>query len=274
MFEMNKILPFATEPVKRAATPLIQGAREMSADFQLERSLKLVSQGVHWNRFLLGTEARSINADELRAYARRIGMPSILLTSIEDHYADASTLLIGFEQQDSRIIYKLYLEFWDQVVQKMRNTRSNEPLLLNLGFKWDREDKMVSTVTHYYYHPLLTVNHILVKIRAIFEAKESTLREVIEAIVLQAARKVAHPSFTYMEATEPNQRHSFDLNIYQADLSLSDIQSNLVTITGLMGTQQTSLHDHFKRYGTCTLGHISGGYDRQGAPFITIYYED
>lgn len=274
MPELNKILPFATEPVQLAATPLIQGVQKLSADFQLERSLKILPQGIYWNRFLIAMDARSISLDKFNAYAHEIGMPPALLTSMAEQLADANTLLAGFEQQDNRTIYKLYLEFWNQVVHKVRSTNSKDPQLLNLGFKWDRDDKAYSTITHYYCYPLLTVNHILERIAAIFESREAALYTAVKTVILQAARKVAHPSFTYMEGSESNQRRSFDLNLYQSDLSLSDIPGDLDTIARLIAGEQTDCANQLMQYAACTLGHISGGYDRQGMPFITIYYED
>ncbi|MEX0943251.1 MAG: hypothetical protein WD002_11990 [Pseudomonadales bacterium] len=89
-----------------------------------------------------------------------------------------------------------------------------------------------------------------------------------------AARTLTRPSLVYMQASEHNARASFDLNLYPANLTLAEITDEVSAIANFLGRPGSELTPYYQQCKYATLGHISGGYDRSGEPFFTIYYEE
>lgn len=76
-----------------------------------------------------------------------------------------------------------------------------------------------------------------------------------------------------MEVLETdNPRHSFDLNLYQLPLSLAQISSSLHQAAQAYGIEHGEFTHHLQAIQQSALGHISGGIDRYGQDFLSIYY--
>jgi hypothetical protein len=168
------------------------------------------------------------------------------------------------------------LEYWDKLNREIRNkSNPQEPILLHLGYKWDTTDRSRATIAKYTCHPLLSVQDILKRIAKIYgTGRDDTSLPIIEDIIELALSKNRAISPIYLEAAEENNpRISFDINLYKATLRLSQLRPML-----------SRMHRHFafsseefgKLYNlVCNklLGHLSGGVDRNGNDFLTVYYE-
>lgn len=267
----NNQSPLNTQPF---VAFLLDQARGLCADFSCERSVKLSPNKAAWDRFLLGVDAQSVDKLRLGELLQDLGVPLSLRPDILERYGRPSALLLGFEQSGERTLYKLYFEYWDQLVEQVkREDNPGLPKLLNLGFKWDKRAALHVATTEYWCHPLLNVNQILDRVRHIVSGLPPPLTQATIDIILTAARHVNSPSFTYMEASEVNGRSSFDLKLYQAELQLADIRNQFHDMANVLGIDRAALRP-FEQYHCCPLGHLSAGIGRNNEPFVTLYFED
>ena len=104
--------------------------------------------------------------------------------------------------------------------------------------------------------------------------RDDTSLAIVEDMIKLAVSTSRDIAPIYLEAAEENNpRISFDVNLYKAALRLSQLRPML-----------SRLHSHFsfssEEFGRLynlvhnkLLGHVSGGLDRNGDDFLTVYYE-
>jgi hypothetical protein len=77
----------------------------------------------------------------------------------------------------------------------------------------------------------------------------------------------------YVEVEEEgNPRVSFDLNLYWANLLLGELYPYLLMMCRHFGIPEEDFHRHYEPVKTQIFGHLSGGTDRHGRDFLTVYY--
>ncbi len=241
----------------------------------LERSFKISNGQIFNNRFLIGINTNDISKEKLLDICRQINMPDNFQIELLKNITGANSILFGFEENATSCIYKVYLEYWDDLKNKiLTQPNISEPTVLYLGYNWDTRDNSKAIVTHYTCPPQLTINEIIKKIARIYSNyNDQSAFETIKNIINLAATKLVNDSFVYLEVSEDNNpRKSFDLNLYKANLQLSEIHPLLKN-----RKSQPPPTEEFEQLLNQTrnnpLGHISGGIDRNGHDFLTIYYE-
>jgi hypothetical protein len=96
-----------------------------------------------------------------------------------------------------------------------------------------------------------------------------TARNIIE----MAASRVAPENILYLEVTEEdNPRTSFDVNLYRSDMRMKLFYPLLLEMCGHYDIAAEQFQAVFESARDKTLGHISGGVDRKGNDFFTVYY--
>ena len=144
-----------------------------------------------------------------------------------------------------------------------------------MGFKWDAFDNTKGTITQYVYYPQLTAERILKRLSDLYHSHEDKIPfEITRKIIDLAASRAEPTSFRYLEASdEGSPRKSFDINFYSANLRVRDLFPILSELGRhyLIPNQE---FDHlYRRVNTEIFGHLSGGIDREGKDFLTVYYE-
>lgn len=269
----EKLLLVGDDAAFDCAWSLFDAARHLEPDPDFERSVKFNPEGVDYNRFLIGIDAHRLTAQDLEQICQTLAMPASLSAQAMATFDSPSTLLLGFEQQPDKLVYKLYFEFWDQVIGQVHgNGNPQAPILLNVGFKWNIDAPQQNVITRYTCLPLLDVNRILGRMRE-FEDVPGDALDACLNIVTRAAGKLARPTFVYMEADEDGERRSFDLNLYSADIEIGDAAAELAAMTAAFDLAPDCL-DTLNPCRFRILGHLSAGTDRSGRPFVTIYFED
>jgi non-ribosomal peptide synthetase component F len=71
---------------------------------------------------------------------------------------------------------------------------------------------------------------------------------------------------------EGNERRSFDLNLYDAGLTLRDAQAPLARLRQHYGVRPGQYQALYDQVSARRLGHIAGGLHRAGESFATVYY--
>lgn len=262
----------ATGPI----APLLEHVNALGVDYGYERSFKFAPGQLLDDRVILGIRTRSVAPEALCDVCRGIGMPQDQLDQFADRLPEANTAGFGFEGGPRGGTYKVYLEFWDQLRQRVQRDPSNAgPGLLFLGFKWEAADPARAATARYTCHPLLSVQGILRRLDVLYDgrADSASLRATRE-IVARAARRIGNDSFVYVEAAEEgNPRQSFDLNLYKAGLRVGELQAVFSALCSAYAVDGGRLADVQASAANHPLGHLSGGLGRDGSDFLTAYYE-
>lgn len=239
-----------------------------------EDSFKLETGRLLGDRLLLGVPRRAFPAIQLEALAMELGMPRAAWDVLAQRLPLANAVFFGTEDIGNEGMLKVYLEFFDDVRQGVR-AGDRAPKLLHLGVKWntDRPDRFEEA--RYVCHPLLSVRDILRRMAGCYpEGSDITGRELARDIVLRAAHRAPDASFLYLEVEETgNPRRSFDINLYQSGLTVADAGQELRGMASHLGVPAAELERELAVLGPLPLGHISGGRNRRGGEFLSVYAE-
>jgi hypothetical protein len=244
----------------------------------LERSFKISERSLLTKRFIMGFKKDDLtkNPDEtLISICGQMGMPDRFLDDCRRLLCKTEFVHFGFEEQHDGCLYKAYLEFKTNLKFGSDGVRvTQEPFLVFLGFKWNPFDNNKGVVTRYTCYPLLSLEEIQEKLSCLFERNQDyqsfqTARNILNKTV----KIISNNKIIYEEVSEENNpRKSFDMNLYGANLRIRDIYPFLMDIGRhyfLPADQFIPLCDSI-----CdkTFGHLSGGVDREGKDFLTVYY--
>ena len=72
---------------------------------------------------------------------------------------------------------------------------------------------------------------------------------------------------------DKNEQLAYDINLYKADLTLAGIDQELRQAASRYGLPREEFDELYSRVCDRPLGHLSGGLARDGADFLTVYYE-
>jgi len=244
--------------------------------YDVEKSFKITRNRIFPNRYLLGISQNKISEYQINYICKKMNMPENQLKIFLENLSDANMLLLGFEENENNCIYKVYLEFWDKLKNKLyQQPNKINPELLYLGFKWNQIDNTENIITQYICHPLLPVRSIIKRLSSIYHCDENkTAFDIVQDMIKIANKRIVNGSFIYLEISEENNpRKSFDINLYKANLQLKDIYPLFLKMCEYYLIPCDDLNLFYHQISDKTLGHLSGGIDRDGRDFLTIYYE-
>ena len=206
------------DSLKKAATLPFQLVESLGIPCGYERSFKLQKNQILANRYLLGIETKHVKAPQWQHIFQRLNMPENFIADFEAGLADANLVLLGFEAQaNGSAIFKLYLEYWDQLQARQQKTPDNDtPYQLHLGFKWQYDAPHHQQITHYHCLPGLSTDEIKSKICCHYsDLRRAASLNSCQSILDLASEHNPQAKFLYMEVSEEgNKRQSFDLNLY------------------------------------------------------------
>ena len=249
--------------------------RALGVGFGFEKSFKLSPGSVQDERVILGVRPERAPREALLRICRELGMSTAHLEQFEARLPEANTVGFGFEGGREGGAYKVYLEFWDRVVERVRREPSKPaPQVLFLGYKWPVRGRGRSALAEYTCHPLLSVEAIARRLAALYPRDSPSSAAAQEILQLAAARLGGNDSFVYVEAAEEgNPRRSFDLNFYKAGLRVADLRAPLSRLCERYSISSARLEALLGESAARPFGHLSGGLGREGEDFLTVYYE-
>ncbi len=255
---------------------LLQRIEALRLPYGQEDAFKLTPAGLITGRVLVGVPAAGQTIDALLQIAGQdMAMPEGGHALLSAHAAQASAVFFGLENSPQGTVFKVYLEFWEEVKRTVLQTPSATPLLLHLGVKWSSARPGHHEVARYMCHPLLSVKDVMRRIVAIYPsgAQASACTPVLD-IVRQGIKHRADASLLYLEVSEQgNPRCSFDVNLYKTGITLSSCEKALGEAASHFGIAAAAMEIELERFGHCALGHLSGGTDRHGQEFLSVYAE-
>jgi hypothetical protein len=236
-----------------------------------ERSFKMAEGTLLANRYLAGIARHTAAPGDLLGVCRAMGMPERQMPAFLESFPAANAVHFGFEETADSGTFKVYLEFADRLAAPA-GARTGA-VLLHLAFKWDAIDNTRSTVGRYVFHPDLTTGDILERLASTYlPGRESPYRTVKAILELAATRSEKPPM--YLEVSEEgNARSSFDLNLHEAQATLAEIEPQLAEMQRHYRISEEPFERLLAQVCGAKLGHLSGGVERGGKDFLTVYYE-
>jgi hypothetical protein len=242
-----------------------------------ERSIKLRDGVVQPNRCLLTiAKASGARPDALVDAWRALAMPAPLLERARARLADADLVHFGYEQEtDDRSFYKVYLEFRDRfepVPSPAPDGR--DPFPLHLAFKWNPRDAGEAVEGRYLCYGPLDSGAILRRLARVYaQQPRRTTWDLTCGLLATAARRVDARDLLYLDVEEAGTaRRSFDLKLYPAGLSMAAVASSSAALSAHFGIAAGILDTALAPHRSARLGHVSGGMDRRGRDFFTVYF--
>jgi hypothetical protein len=257
------------------ARPMLELVRALGVGFGFEKSFKLNAGSAQGERVILGVRTERAPRKALLRICRELGMSKAHLEQFEALLPEANTVGFGFEGGSKGGAYKVYLEFWERMVQRLRRDPTNRaPRVLFLGYKWPVRGGGRTAIAEYTCHPLLAIEAIARRLAALYPGDSPSLGAAQEILQLAAARLGPNDSFVYVEAAEEgNPRRSFDLNFYKVGLRVGDLRGPLSRLCERYSIKGAQLESLLEQSGARPFGHLSGGLGREGEDFLTVYYE-
>jgi hypothetical protein len=206
---------------------------------------------------------------------RQLQMPETLLTDASQNVLAAQFIHFGFEADDDSCLYKLYLEFTRQENRPPAAGGENEGTkLLHLAYKWNPSQAHQHVVTKYFWHRFLTMEQIAQQLKSVFGESESGEPFAIASSLLEtAAQRMPPQDIQYLEATEDDScRKSFDLNVYDAELQIQELQPLLSRMFRHYQIDPSLFETFYQPMKTRIFGHLAGGIHRNGRGFFNLYY--
>ena len=272
--------PGLSEPERtdERAGLLFQLVNGLGVQVGIERSIKIFDRCMLADRFLLGFKKDTISGDpaeKILDICRRLDMPGQYLKAFRENLPEANIVLFGFEKNEASSIYKAYLEFGGGFEKMIRdNPEKLRPFQIHQGFKWDTSDNSIRTKAEYTCFPAFSVENILKRLSGVFySGKRKGPSGIAEGIVELASKRIGYEEFLYLEVSEEdNPRRSFDINVYRANLRLSELYPLLLDTVRHYSIRDEQFHALYELVKDQIFGHLSGGIDRQDRDFLTLYF--
>ena len=194
---------------------------------------------------------------------------------LRPHLGRANAVFFGIEERPGGAVFKMYLEFWDEVRRQVRHAPGAAPVLLHLGVKWSGSFGGRCEVARYECHPLLAARDVLRRMQALYPADRPNAGcGAAQTIVRRSLETDPGAALLYEEVSEDgNPRRSFDVNLYKTGLRVDTVAPQLRQAALAFGIAPDDLDAELAACSGALLGHLSGGIGRDGREFLSVYTE-
>jgi hypothetical protein len=261
-----------------AAQRLYASVEALGIPFAFERSFKLTGRAILPNRFLCGVKRAFLGdaaGTRLPALCRKLGMPADFLVGFEADLPRADYVHFAFEEGTAGSLYKVYLEFDVGLKREHSDLREmpSEPFELHRAWKWSATGAPIRAVSRYTGFPFMTRAAILGRIEAVCGGNHPVSLAFTRRVVDLAYERLPNHGFFYMEVREDdNPRVSYDVKVYEAAIPMRALFPLADDIRRHYGIPDERFLPLYERIGDETFGHVTGGTDRGGNEFLTLYY--
>ncbi len=267
--------PLAQEISKKSAM-LLELVRGLGVRFGVEHSFKISERTVISNRYLISINKNAIikPGPKLLVVCGKLGLPKDFLAALTGELPHADFVHFGFEGNENGCVLKVYLEFKNRYRQALSaGDMGSAGKPLYLGYKWDPFNEEKKALTEYRPRPCSSAEEIAGALGDIFKGqKRSGVLKYSRAVLKLALKKTVSGDILLLEVTESQWRRSFDLNVYNAYLKISNLDRFFKSLCRTYSLPAEEFQDLYGRIKGQTLGHMAGGFDRDGREFLTFYY--
>jgi hypothetical protein len=245
----------------------------------IEHSFKFLNRIFLADRFLFGVQrpTEGVGQDEaILDICRGIDMPEDYQKGFQAELHEANFVLFGFEANERSRVYKAYLEFNGRLAEAVKQDPQPESVVIYTGFKWDVSDNSRKVVAQYNALPLFRAQDMAVRVsRRFYRGTRNDPYHIVDNILDLAGSRTQPGELLYFEASEEgNPRASFDVNLYRADLRMAESYPLLLAMARHYSIDLDQFDELYEAVKTQKFGHLSGGTDREGRDFLTVYFSE
>jgi len=257
---------------------LIDRIDGIGVHYGFEQSFKMLPGTLLDNRFLAGFHREAAGEGlegKLDGLCRAVGMPVSQRQEFLRGLPESNIVLFGFEEGEGSSLYKAYLEYGAAFRRVIRESPDDPgSFVIHRGFKWDAGDSARHTTARYVCHPSWSVERILRRLsESFYGGTRSPVFGIVKGIVETATGRMRPEEHLYVEVEEEgNPRVSFDLNLYRANLLLGELYPFLIAMCRHLSIDEETFLRAYEPAKKLIFGHVSGGTDRRGRDFLTVYY--
>jgi hypothetical protein len=254
-----------------AARVIHQFAEALPGPYGYEASIKFVGAELFKNRFLITFPKIAVqHGADLHGLLRSLSFPQVSSAELEKLLDEGDMLHLGFEQEAQQFLCKLYVEDARKIRELWSADATSLPseIRVHRALKW-RSDGGQCIATEYDWLPCRNTEQLVLAVQSLC-ADVST--DVLSRLLGLATADVPAEDLQLLRVSEANSpRKSFDLNLYDAQLQVGDIEPLLLRFFE-GGGPATLAAGVLKAVGDRLLGHIAAGVSRGGERFLTVYY--
>lgn len=245
----------------------------LKTPFLYERSISIRRAEIFPNRFLLSVSKNNLGHkyhQKTISIWHRLGVPMTLQNVAESFLQAATFLGFGYEEGQRSHLYKIYI----QMEMPPDHSIDSAPFLLFIGFKWDDNEPSRAMITRYYCHPSSSVLGLLRRIKVLYgKDYKGKSFDIARGILSLADQSIGQGAMHYLEATEDfNSRRSFDVSLYDARLTLSQLNPILNIMCHHFSVPIEQLDTILSPNQSKVVTHLSGGFHRAGEDYFCVYY--
>jgi hypothetical protein len=246
--------------------------QDMQIPAAYERSFKIDHRGIFANRYMLGMQRRFLG-EAIDTVLERLGCPEDARAEIKRNKEKASMAAIGCEEANGNLTYRFYLDYHEFVIEERRRigTDVRKSLLAFQGWKWNL-DGVHSHRSDYWQQLNISNTYLSQLIETTLGASSYLTAHIQELIDYLCADTNWLPIVLLAKDTQST-RSSFDLNMYEMQMKVVDIQGFLERISNDWELPSGLLRRVMEITGNQLLGHISAGLSSQKSEFLTVYFD-
>jgi hypothetical protein len=242
-----------------------------------ERSFKFLNRALLNDRFLIGFKRATTSTEQDNAIVdvcRVSEMPQDYLEIFRAELNESHIVLFGFEKNEKNRLYKAYLEFSGRLAEAVAQNPRPKSVITHSGFKWDVSDNSRRMLARYTAYPFFRAEEMATRIMSSFYGnhKEAPF-PIVDDILDLVGSRTRPGEILYCETSEAgNPRSSFDINAYKADLKMAEIYPMLLKTARHYSIDLNRFEELYEGVKDMKFGHLSGGTDREGRDFLTVYF--
>lgn len=250
---------------------LLSAFSSLAVPFGYERSCKLTAGTLNQNRFLITQHKNCFGSDPLTSLLELAGdleMPGEGLGWIQSRFDKAELVHLGYENDRGEPLCKLYFEYPYSVADNDELNRS-KGFLLHQAIKWSPNSNR-HLFTNYRCLPYSSKEDFFSFVEQCLGSSGRVQSLWVQALLAQACM-FELPMM--LDVSEPESvRRSFDINLYDFSLRIGELEDLLKELFHRFLIPSESLGLFLEQNSDRILGHVSGGINRTGEPFITLYF--
>jgi tryptophan 7-halogenase len=259
-----------------AAADVVELVKRLGAPYGLERSVKITPEALLDDRYLISIHRSALGispAERLVAMGRELGMPPSFENALSSSFESADIVHFGYEGGPGDELCKIYLEYASRAREAIA-AANRAPVLVHMAYKWSRQRPDSRAVTRYTWAPCRTRQEVESKLHALMPAGEAPRALRCALGLLSRVAPFADSGRLFLMEVEEcgNPRRSCDLNVYDAELRVSQIADLLEAAAIDFAVPPPRARAVLDRSRDLALGHLSAGVGRSGEEFVTIYY--
>lgn len=256
----------------KAASAIHQFAEALPGPYGYEASIKFIGAELYQDRFLITFPKIAMqHGADLHGLLQDLSFPVSASAALEDLLGEGDMLHLGFEQEAEAFLCKLYVENALKIRQLWAAPPANLPeqeVRVHRALKW-RSDSQQCIATDYDWLPCADADQLVSAMTSLCEGVSVGALQQLLAIATKEAPAEDLQLLRVSEADSP--RKSFDLNLYDAQLQVCEVETLLPQLFELGLSDQRSL-SALNAVSDRLLGHIAVGVSRDGQQFLTVYY--